>query len=105
MNRRGASSGATAPTLSASRRLEPGVLDGRLDGCGAGTLYGNGGPMQTLGYMDGQIEVAWWPASFRSVPRTSSADVGRAYQITLRRRRLPAVQRAVSARFPVLSNG
>ena len=25
--------------------------------CGAGTLYGNGGPMQTLGYMDGQIEV------------------------------------------------
>ncbi len=26
--------------------------------CGAGTLYGNGGPMQTLGYMDGQIEVA-----------------------------------------------
>jgi hypothetical protein len=26
--------------------------------CAAGTLYGNGGPMQTLGYMDGQIEVA-----------------------------------------------
>ncbi len=26
--------------------------------CGAGTLYGLGGPMQTLGYMDGQIEVA-----------------------------------------------
>ncbi|HSP65042.1 MAG TPA: hypothetical protein VLO10_02525 [Candidatus Deferrimicrobium sp.] len=25
--------------------------------CGAGTLYGLGGPMQTLGYMDGQIEV------------------------------------------------
>jgi hypothetical protein len=25
--------------------------------CAAGTLYGNGGPMQTLGYMDGQIEV------------------------------------------------
>lgn len=25
--------------------------------CGAGTLFGNGGPMQTLGYMDGQIEV------------------------------------------------
>jgi hypothetical protein len=26
--------------------------------CAAGTLYGLGGPMQTLGYMDGQIEVA-----------------------------------------------
>jgi hypothetical protein len=25
--------------------------------CAAGTLYGLGGPMQTLGYMDGQIEV------------------------------------------------
>jgi hypothetical protein len=25
--------------------------------CAAGTLYGNGGPMQTLGFMDGQIEV------------------------------------------------
>jgi hypothetical protein len=25
--------------------------------CAAGTLYGNGGPMQTLGYMDGQIEI------------------------------------------------
>jgi hypothetical protein len=25
--------------------------------CAAGTLYGVGGPMQTLGYMDGQIEV------------------------------------------------
>jgi hypothetical protein len=25
--------------------------------CGAGTLYGLGGPMQTLGFMDGQIEV------------------------------------------------
>jgi hypothetical protein len=26
--------------------------------CAAGTLYGLGGPMQTLGFMDGQIEVA-----------------------------------------------
>ncbi len=25
--------------------------------CGAGFLYGNGGPMQTLGYMDGQLVV------------------------------------------------
>jgi hypothetical protein len=25
--------------------------------CGAGTLYGNGGPMQTLGYMAGELEV------------------------------------------------
>jgi len=25
--------------------------------CGAGTLFGNGGPMQTIGYMDGLIEV------------------------------------------------
>jgi hypothetical protein len=25
--------------------------------CAAGTLFGNGGPMQTLGFMDGQIEV------------------------------------------------
>jgi hypothetical protein len=25
--------------------------------CGAGFLYGNGGPMQTLGYMDGYIQV------------------------------------------------
>ena len=25
--------------------------------CAAGTLYGLGGPMQTLGFMDGQIEV------------------------------------------------
>jgi hypothetical protein len=25
--------------------------------CGAGTLYGNGGPMQTLGYMAGEIQV------------------------------------------------
>lgn len=26
--------------------------------CGAGTLFGNGGPMQTIGYMSGLIEVA-----------------------------------------------
>jgi hypothetical protein len=26
--------------------------------CGAGTLYGNGGPMQTLGYMAGEMEVS-----------------------------------------------
>jgi hypothetical protein len=26
--------------------------------CGAGTLYGNGGPMQTLGYMDGELVVS-----------------------------------------------
>ena len=25
--------------------------------CGAGTLYGNGGPMQTLGYMAGELQV------------------------------------------------
>jgi hypothetical protein len=25
--------------------------------CGAGWLFGNGGPMQTLGYMDGFINV------------------------------------------------
>jgi hypothetical protein len=25
--------------------------------CGAGTLFGNGGPMQTIGYMDGLMEV------------------------------------------------
>ena len=26
--------------------------------CGAGTLYGNGGPMQTLGYMAGELQVS-----------------------------------------------
>lgn len=26
--------------------------------CGAGTLYGNGGPMQTLGFMAGELEVS-----------------------------------------------
>lgn len=26
--------------------------------CAAGTLYGNGGPMQTLGYMDGELVVS-----------------------------------------------
>lgn len=26
--------------------------------CAAGTLYGNGGPMQTVGYMDGFVQVA-----------------------------------------------
>jgi hypothetical protein len=26
--------------------------------CGAGTLFGNGGPMQTVGYMDGFVQVA-----------------------------------------------
>jgi len=25
--------------------------------CAAGTLYGNGGPMQTLGYMAGELQV------------------------------------------------
>jgi len=25
--------------------------------CAAGTLYGNGGPMQTLGYMTGEFQV------------------------------------------------
>ena len=25
--------------------------------CAAGTLYGNGGPMQTLGYMTGELQV------------------------------------------------